>query len=169
MKSIFVYFALFTLIVPLGLFSQGNPLDSFIAEYSGKQGFYFLDLNTNMLSSICKDEPGDNSKVVHIKMISYDESQGNNLTASEIYDAFFNRFDKNKYIGLVSVKSSEEKVEIMVKKEDERVSEFIIAIREDKGMKLIAATGNFDLKDLAKLKSLHNCHGMKIIKQMCEE
>lgn len=154
------------LILPFALQSQDNPLDALMEEYKGKPGIYFLDMTTNMFLDTIEGQTG---KTLHLKMISFEDGAGTSLKAKGLYDSFFDRFDREAYTGLVEIKSTDEHVEVMVKKEPEGVSEFIIAVIEEKETTFIGATGNFDLKDLANLKALQNCRGLQVMKQLCEE
>lgn len=169
MKSIFSIIITLVVFLPGVLLAQTNPLDGFLEKYSGEKGFYYLDLNTNMFSKSCEDEAQDFEKKVNIKMLSYDETLGKGKQASDMYNVFINQFRNDDYIGLVEVRHSGENVEILVKKENKMVTEFILAMQEKESVTLVAATGNFDLKDLTKLKSLQNCKGMNILHQMCDE
>lgn len=168
MKSIFTFIAAL-LFLPAIMFAQANPLDGLLEQYSGEKGFYYLDLNTNMFLGSSEDESKEYYQKVNIKMLSYEEGQGNTKEIASLHELFFNQFDNADYIGLVDVKTSEEKVEVLIKKKDKVVTEFIFLIQEKKSITLMAAAGNFDLKDLAKLKSLQNCRGFQIMQQMCDE
>ncbi len=168
MKSKIIY--LLILIISLPFLSQGqtNPLDDMIKMYDGQEGFYFLDLKTNLMGS--KDE-GTKSydKVVNLKMISFDETENGAYKSSNLYHQFFSKVDKTQYRGLVDIKSSGDNVEMMIKKDGERVEQVIIALQEETSMTIIAASGNFDLKDLAHFKDIRQCHGMQLLQELCEE
>lgn len=156
------------LITSTGIFAQTNPLDNFINEHASEKGFQFLELKTNMIPEPEADESkGD--RTIYLKMISFREDESKNYQATDLYNDFFKKFDKDAYVGLVDIKSSGEHVEILVKKENQMVSEFIIAIREETETTLIAASGNFDLKNLANLSEFQHCRGLHVLKKLCEE
>ena len=163
------------LIVISGLFSvvlsaQSNPLDGLIAKYADMPGFYFLDMKTNMLSSAGEENvtPAER-KLISIKILSFEESSSTQFKAADIYDQFNSTIDINTYKGLVEVKSSGDKVDMMVKKDGDKLSEVIITIRENNETTFIAATGSFDLKDIAKFSDMKHCHGIETIEKLCED
>jgi hypothetical protein len=153
-------------ILPIMLQAQDHPLDALMDNYKGQPGVYFMDMTTNMFLDTLE---GKTAKTLQLKMISFEEGSGTSLKAKDLYDSFFDRIDREDYIGLVEIKSTDEHMEVMVKKEPEGVSEFIIAVIEEKETTFIGATGNFDLKDLASLKALQNCRGLKVMEQLCED
>jgi len=57
----------------------------------------------------------------------------------------------------------------MVKKNGDILSEVIIMVQEDDETTLIAASGNFDLKDLAKFGNMDKCKGLKVLSELCED
>jgi hypothetical protein len=149
-------------LLPVAGFAQNNPLNSFIKKYQDQPGFYYLDLKTNMMS----DEP---EKVINLKLLSFDEKDNSSFMAKNLYNDFFNKVDKNEYKGLVEVKSSGDNVEMLVKKEGEKISEIIIAVQGDKETVLISASGSFSMKDLGKFSNLKECKGLQVLEQLCEE
>jgi len=171
MKSIYkIIPILICAILPMVLLAQSNPLDGLMNKYSDQPGFYFLDLKTNMLSSQRDDSatvfPG---KLISIKLLTFKEGAGSQYKASVIYDQFISSLDDNVYKGLVEVKSSGDKVDMMVKKDGDKLSEIIIIIRENDETTFIAASGSFDLKDLTKFGELKNCRGLETIEKLCQE
>lgn len=168
MKKVIILAFSVLIIASTGIFAQTNPLDNFINQYSGTKGFQFLEMKTNMLPGDETDETiGD--RTLHLKMVSFKEVETSQYQSKDLYNDFFKKFDKDNYVGLVDIKSSGEHVEILVKKENQMVSEFIIAIREETETTLIAASGNFDLKNLAKLSEFQNCRGLHVLEKLCEE
>lgn len=157
------------LLIPAFLQAQSNPLDSFHKKYIGQEGFYYVDLKTNMVVGCDSVVRGEKNKEVNVKILSFKESEQSGLSSKSLYDSFVKDIDRDSYIGLIDVKSSDENVEVMVKKENKVVQEFVIIVREENELSLIAASGNFDLKDLARLKNFQNCKGLNLIEKICEE
>jgi len=158
-------------MLPGLIFSQSNPLDEMIAKYKDKEGFYYLELKTDMFNKH-KDEENKVSqqkRVINILMLSYEEGQNTSYKAKTIYKEFSREIDKDNYIGLIEVKSSGDNVEILVKEIKDIITEVIILIKEEKEAAMIAITGNFDLKDLAKFSELKKCKGLEILGKICEE
>ena len=171
MKSIYkIIPIIICAILPVFLSAQSNPLDGLIKKYSDQPGFYFLDLKTNILSSQRDDSttvyPG---KLISIKLLTFKEGAGSQNKASVIYDQFYSIIDANAYKGLVEVKSNGDKVDMMVKKDGDKLSEIVIIIKENDETTFIAASGSFDLKDLARFSEIKNCRGLETLGKLCEE
>ena len=123
-----------------------------------------------MLSTIEEGEKSRNqSEIVYLRMLTFKESENVNKEASNVYNEFLKVFDKDVYKGLIDVNSSGEKVDMMVKKEDGKVSEIIIVIFDKTETMLVSASGNFDLKKLANFKQIENCKRLGSLKQLCED
>lgn len=151
------------------LLSAQNPLDKMFEKYSGKDGFYFIDLKTNLMSP--KDDEGNKTydKVINLKMISFDAEQNKSYSTENLYEVFFSSVDKTRYKGVIDVKSSGENMEMLIRKEGDQLAEVIIAVQEENEITIIAAAGNFDMKDLSQFEQMQKCHGMQMINKLCEE
>ncbi|MCF8368395.1 MAG: DUF4252 domain-containing protein [Bacteroidales bacterium] len=167
MKKIIIIGVVLAVFIQTGI-TQNNPLDQFMTKYASDKNYKFLELKTNMIGHSKEDNTSVN-KVLRLKMITQKESGLKGNDAVNFYDEFFKTFNKKEYVGLVEVKSSGDNIEILVKNKDNFVSEFIIAINEESETTIIAASGNFDLKDLAKLSEFQNCKGLQVLDKLCEE
>lgn len=169
MKKLIVI-VLFAGIIPVLLMAQSNPLDGLMKQYADQPGFYFMDLKTNMFnpgndtSGIV--EPGE---LISIKMLSYNPGATSGLSSSDIYNQFISGIDAKSYVGLVEVKNSGDKVEMMVKKEGGKINEIIVLIQEKDEATIISASGSFDIKDISKLSEMKNCHALQTLRKLCEE
>jgi len=168
LKKIFV--VLLVIGIPIMLGAQSNPLDSYIDKYEGQDGFFFLKLETNMAGIEGEDDKdSDFNKIINLRMLSYEEGKSTKYEASEICKGFEGQVGKDDYTGIMEVKSSGDDVEMMVRKNGNILSEVIITIREEGEVTLIAASGNFDLKDLAKFNNIEKCKGLEILGKICED
>jgi hypothetical protein len=150
--------------------AQTNPLDEMIKIYADEPGFYFMEMKTNMLSSFSKDEASHSTgKIISIKMLSFKDEGSSQYNAEKIYEQFNSSVKSDAYRGLVTIKSSGDKLEMMVKKEGVQLSEIIVIVRENKEVTFIAASGSFDLKDIAKFSELKSCSGLETLQKLCEE
>jgi hypothetical protein len=163
------------LIVISGLFpviisAQTNPLDGLIKKYADQPGFYFLDMKTNLFNSGNEvNATPSTGKIMSVKILAYEEGASAQYKALDIYDQFNSSIDAGTYKGLVEIKSSGDKVDMMVKKEGDKLSEVIIIIREKNEATFIAASGSFDLKDIAKFSGMKNCRGLETLEKLCKD
>ena len=170
-NSIKISFLAFILVIPGILLAQVNPLDCYIEKYEGDPGFYYMDLKTNMFN-LNDEEKGTQStqnKIIDFKIVSFEKNENSKFDPTKIYNDFNKTINKDVYKGLVEVKSSGENINMMVKKEGDQLSEIVIIVQEKDETTLMVATGNFDLKDIAKLSELKNCKGLQALEKLCED
>jgi hypothetical protein len=157
-------------LFPVLLSAQANALDGLLNKYADQPGFYFLELKTNMFSSEQETSgsptPG---KLITVKILSYEEGSSNHSNATDVYEQLRSEINTNTYKGLIEVKSSGDKIDMMVKKDGDKLSEIIIIVRESTETTVIAASGSLDLKDIAKFSEMKNCHGLETLKKLCED
>jgi hypothetical protein len=161
---------LITGLFPALLSAQSNALDGLLSKYADQPGFYFLELKTNMFSSEQETNgsptPG---KLITVKILSYEEGSSNQSNATDVYEQLRSEIDVNTYKGLIEVKSSGDKIDMMVKKDGVKLSEIVIIVRESTETTVIAASGSLDLKDIAKFSEMKNCHSLETLKKLCED
>ena len=161
MKTI-LYFLLFCVVIPAGTFAQSDQLNRMIHKYKSVEGFRYLDVNTNMISA-------ETDKVVNLKLISFDAEKNTSFVSDNLRDEFYKGFNEKEFKGLVEVKSSGDNVEMMVKKEGDKVSHIIISVLGESETVFISVSGNMTMKDLGKFSDFENCHGLQVLEQLCEE
>lgn len=168
-NSVKIAMLVFIITIPAILFAQVNPLDSYINQYEGTPGFYYMDMKTNMFNFNEDDgSPKTSDDVIDFKVVSFEQIKNVTFDAKKIYEDFSKTMNKDVYKGLVEVKSSGENVDMLVKKQGDKISEIVVIVREKDDTTLMVATGNFDLKDIAKLSELKNCKGLQTLEKLCE-
>lgn len=170
-KTIKISILALIISLPVILFAQSNPLDSYISQYEGTPGFYYMDMKTNMFSfdENEQDSPKTESNVIDFKIVSFEKTEKAKFDPANIYKNFSKTLNADSYRGLVTVKSSGENVEMLVKKEGNQIAEIVIIVQEKDETILMVATGNFDLKDIAKLRNLKDCKGLEALEKLCED
>lgn len=160
-----------SLLVPVILFAQVNPLNSYIDQYKGTPGFYYMDMQTNMFNVDDEEEGSQKSsdETIDFKIISFEKNENATFDPAKIYSDFSKALNKDDYKGLVEVKSSGENVNMMVKKQGKQIAEIIITVQEEDETTIMVASGNFDLKDIAKLSELKSCKGLQALEKLCED
>ena len=170
-NSIKISFLALIIAIPGILLAQVNPLDSYIEKYEGDPGFYYMDLKTNMFNF--EDEkmetPTNRTDIIDFKIVSFEKKENSKFDPNKIYNDFNKTLNKDVYKGLVEVKSSGKNINLMVKKEGDQLTEIVIIVQEKEETTLIVATGNFDLKDIAKLSKLKDCKGFQTLEKLCKD
>jgi len=168
-NSVKIAMLVFIITIPTILFAQVHPLDSYINQYDGTPGFYYMDMKTNMFNFNEDDgSPKTSDNMIDFKIVSFEQTKNATFNADKIYNNFSKSLNKDVYKGLVEVKSNGENVDMLVKKQGNQISEIVVIVREKDETTLMVATGNFDLKDIAKLSELKNCKGLQTLEKLCE-
>lgn len=169
-NSVKIVMLMLIVTIPAILMAQLNPLDSYIAQYKGTPGFYYMEMKTNMFNF---DEESGSQKssdnVIDFKIVSFEKTNNATFDPVKIYDDFSKTLNKNVYKGLVDVKSNGENVNMMIKKQGDQIAEIIITVQEKDETTILVATGSFDLKDITKLSELKNCKGLQTLGKLCED
>jgi hypothetical protein len=148
-----------------------NPLDGLMKQYTGQTGFYFMEMKTHMFG-LANDDAGSNStgQSISINVLSFREEENSAVKAGDIYNQFKSGIDVDSYKGLAELKSSGDKVEMMIRKKGQgEISDIIIIINEKDEAIILSATGTFNLNDISRLSKMKNCHGLEILNQLCQE
>jgi len=169
--SVKISFITLIIAIPGILLAQDNPLDRYIEKYDGDPGFYYMDLKTNMFNFNDEDKGSQTTqnKIIDFKIVSFEKKDNSKFDPAKIYNDFTKTLNKDIYKGLVEVKSSGENVNMVVKKQGNQIAEIIITVQEKDETTLMVATGNFDLKDVAKLSDVKNCKGLQTLEKLCED
>lgn len=165
MKKVFLISALISVLGLLNGFGQNAAINKMISDHKGEAGVWYLQLTTNL-----QGQDSENvNEALELRLISFDQKQNASLKADNLMKNFFRSVDRSEYKGLVDVKSSGDQVEIMVKKNSDKIEEMILAVEEEDGATFISAYGNFDLKDLLKMAGDSKCKSLEVLELLCEE
>ncbi|MBN2175046.1 MAG: DUF4252 domain-containing protein [Bacteroidales bacterium] len=148
-------------------FGQSHPLDKTILKYKHEPGFYYLTAETNMM---CPDSLQDHKDwIINLKLVRIDMEEVINGKLSGFIDDFMNQATKSDYIELMKISSNSGQVQMLARKNEGKISEFVLSANEHKETTLIVATGNFDMMDLLSLSSLKNCKGFNLLNHFCRD
>ncbi len=152
-------------ILPGFLTAQSDPLDKLLNKYGDKPGFRYAEMETNMLS--CSSENSSND--LEVKFISFKQDSTTDYNVSEIYNLFSDRIKSQSYEALAIVKSSGNNVEMLVKRKGPVISGFVVMMAEENRTLFLSTSGEFNLKDIARLKELIKSKFPEMIDKFCRD
>ena len=152
------------MLVPAMLMAKNHPLDKLIEKYSGKDGFSIVNINEDMLDMLPLDIGGNKSVDIHgmvqnidgVKIISYDPSEVKTGKKIDFYDEVIKTVPLKQYKELMTIEEKDQKVKFLVKKEKEKIKEFIMLTKDGDEVTIIWISGDdIDLNMLSRLSPRH--------------
>lgn len=162
-----VNFLIFTAIItifPGMIWAQSNPLDKLIDKYSGKDGFRYIEMETNILNFSEKESNPESD----VKVIYFGQDSTTKFDISLIYDKFTSRIKSRDFEDIAVVFMKGTKAELLIKREGSEISGLIVILKKKGHLMIFGASGIFDLNDLSRLKELKDWKGLKMFKKFCE-
>jgi len=146
-------------LVPAFLFAQNSAVEKLFKKYGGLDGFTTITINSGLLKMAAQftDEDEDLeilNQINAIKILVQEDG-----TADNFYEEIMSKLKRGSYEELMTVNSDDEDVIFLIKKDNDRVSEFLLIASSDEENVLVYISGNLKMKDLAKLGSSINMDG----------
>jgi len=156
------------LVFPLIANSQNSELTSYIEKYSGKEGYtsvyitkYMFEIFAKINSENEQDEFTEIVKNLESINILVDETENSTLATDVV-----NSLKSNLYKELMTVKESDETVNIYIKEADNVISELILVVTESTETVVLSIAGIIDLKNIAKLSKSMDINGIEHLEEI---
>ena len=143
-------------LVPAFVLAQNSAVDKLFKKYGGQKGFTTININSGLLKFAAQmTEEEEDLDVLNsintIKILAQEDGE-----ASNFYDEVMGTLKRNDYEELMTVNSDDGDVIFLVKKNKERISEFILVAGGDDENVLIYIGGDMSMKDLTSLSKSIN-------------
>jgi len=141
-------------------------------KYNGKEGFTSVNISKELFSMMAQmnvetDEDDDAAEMIEamgkldfIRILMLDKSETSNKEFSKFRDEI-SSFNLKGYTELMNVKENGDNVKIMVKKEGEIFSEWLLLIDQDDEVGFISISGNIDMETMSKFSKVMKMKGME--------
>lgn len=147
------------MILSYSLSAQNKAVDGVINKYSDADGFKAVSINDpgNM---IAKNESGNNAEVAKnmldgiktIKSLSYKPVSDK---VSELGKSFNNELEKfnpgDGFVEIMSLTEGKSKIKSLIRKNGEKVTEFVMIVSSDNESTLIWLNGDINLKNVSNI------------------
>lgn len=146
-------------LAPAFLFAQNSAVEKLFKKYGGQDGFTTITINSGLLRMAAQFTDGDEDLEVlnHINTIKILVQEDG--VADNFYEEIMGELKRNSYEELMTINSDDEDIIFLIKKDDDRISEFLLIVSGDNENVLIYIGGDLRMKDLAKLGSSINMDG----------
>lgn len=165
MKSKKLICLLSVLVVPAFLLAQSDPLDKLLNKYGDKPGFRYAEMETNMLACGSENSSGD----LEVKFISYHQDSTSGYLVSEIYNVFSKKIKSQDYEPLAILKRNGNKAEMMINRQGPVISGIVVMMMAENHALFLSATGEFNLKEIVRLKDIIESKVPEIMNKFCRD
>jgi hypothetical protein len=147
-------------LFPVLAIAQNSAVDKVFNKYENRDGFTVVTISKGLLKLAADMDDEDQeakeflNRIHSIKILATEDHSDVNL-----YDEVLSSLDKRDYEELMTVKSSDEDVLMLIKKDGDLIEELILLVggREDNAMVYIS--GRMSMKDMAKISKSINIEG----------
>jgi hypothetical protein len=165
MKNLVFGFAAIVLSIHI---SAQDPVNDVFDQYAGKEGFTTVNITGELFKMLvemdksCKHQNNLSTQINEIKILAQEE--GFNSDAN-FHELIFNKINRNAYKELLTVRESNEKVNILAKEEQGIITEFLLIVSGDENV-LISIKGKILLNELDDLAESVDLKGFEMLKML---
>lgn len=144
-------------LFPVLAIAQNSAVDQIFKKYENRDGFTVVTISQGLLKMAADIDDEDQeakeflNRINSIKILASEDESNVNL-----YDEVLSSLNKKDYEELMTVKSSDEDVLMLAKKDGDVVQELILLVGGKEDNALVYISGRMSMKDMAKIsKSVH--------------
>jgi len=148
--------------------SAQDPVNDVFDQYAGKEGFTTVNITGELFKMLvemdksCKQHKNLSTQINEIKILAQEEGFSSDANFHEL---IFNKMNRNDYKELLTVRESNEKVNILAKEEQGVITEFLLIVSGDENV-LISIKGNIVLNELDDLAESLDMKGFEMLKML---
>ena len=163
MKNLVLGFAVIVFTIHT---SAQDAVNDVFDQFAGKEGFTTVNITGEMLNMMVEMDKchgrQDNlsTKINEIKILVQEEGSGVNF-----HELIYDQINRNEYKELMTVKESNESVNMLAKELNGTITEFLLIVSGDENV-LISIKGNILLDELGNLAESINMEGLDILKML---
>ncbi|MBI9035855.1 MAG: DUF4252 domain-containing protein [Bacteroidales bacterium] len=149
-----------------------SAMDELYEKYAGKKGFTSVNISKEMFQLFSQLEvKGDgveearqlSDKMDGMKILTYTPSKGE-IENFDFYAEIIRIFPVKEYVELMRVKEEGEEVQILIKKDGEKIADFLLIAKEANEIVVMNITGMLTMEDINKVSSQMNIEVMEDLK-----
>ena len=165
MKNVVFGFA--AIMLSIHVLAQ-DPVNDVFDQYAGKEGFTTVNITGELFRMLvemdksCKHQKNLATEINEIKILAQEEGFN---TDANFHELIFNKINRNAYKELLTVRESNEKVNILAKEEQGIITEFLLIVSGDENV-LISIKGKIVLNELDDLAESVDLKGFEMLKML---
>ena len=143
-----------------------SSIDKLFDKYQGKDGFVTLTINGNLLKYLAEVDESDDDLLKHANKFSTIRilvQEDDEMKIENFYDMVIDEVNRSGYEEMVTIKSSDEDLKILVKADGRLFKEFLLIAGGDDNA-IIQIKGSMTLDDVKEMStSFKDGHGIGAI------
>lgn len=144
------------------VFAQSS-IDKLFNKYQGKDGFVTITINGNLLKFLAEIDDSDDDFLKHANKFSSIRilvQEDADIETDNFYDMVINEVNRSGYEEMITIKSSDEDIKILVKADGKVFTEFLLIVGGDDNA-IIQIKGNMTFDDVKEMStSFKDGHGI---------
>lgn len=160
-------------LLPLISVAQDSKLNEIFNKYSGKNGYTSVHITSYMFELFSKladdDEELENvtKGLDAIKILSVSDGLSSDLR-QKFYNDISQALESNYYNDFMIVKDGDQEVTFKVRDEGDKITEFVMLVKDPVEPVLMFLTGDIDLKQIAKMSKTMDIKGFEYLDKVEE-
>ncbi|HJX71943.1 MAG TPA: DUF4252 domain-containing protein [Bacteroidales bacterium] len=148
--------------------SAQDPIHDVFNQYAGKEGFTTVNITGELLNMMiamdesCKHQKDLSTRIHEIKILAQEEGFNSGVNFHEL---IYNKINRNDYKDLLTVRESDENVNILAKESEGIITEFLLIVSGDENV-LISIKGDIVLNELGDLAESIDMEGFEMLKML---
>jgi hypothetical protein len=148
--------------------SAQDPVQDVFNRYAGKEGFTTVNITGEMLKMLFEIDKGCNHRHDHstrineIRILAQEEGFETDV---DFHELIYDKINRNEYKELMTVRESDEKVNILAKENQGIITDFLLVVSGDENV-LISIKGNIVLNELDDLSESFDMKGFEMLKML---
>ncbi len=155
--------------LPLTIFAQESKLNQLFDKYSGQEGYTSVYITSYMFELFAKvSEEADVESVTKgmkgIKILTI--SDASNAQKESFYNDVINSIKSDAYKDFMIVKDGGQEIKFIVREEGEKITEFVMIVKDPQEPVLLFIEGDIDLAQVAKMSKTMDVKGFEHLEKV---
>ncbi len=148
-------------------FAQADPVGDVFSRYANKEGFTVVDISGDLFNMIAKVDREDEGlkdlagNITELRILVNEDNKDKDFPG--FYELLYDKLDKSAYKELLTVKESDQNVNLMVREDGGYIAEMLMIVSGDDNV-LMRVKGHFKMSDLAGLAGSMHMDGLENLK-----
>jgi hypothetical protein len=148
--------------------SAQDPVNEVFNQFAGKEGFTTVNITGELFKMLvdmdksCKHEKNLSTRINEIKILAQEEGFS---TGANFHELIYSKLDRKDFKELLTVRESDENVNILAREENGIITEFLLIASGDDNV-LISIKGNIVLNELDDMAESIDMKGFEMLKML---
>lgn len=152
--------------------AQNNAIDKYFQKYADDESFtsvYISEYMFSLFADVDSDNPEDEEIMSILKDLRGLQVLTTEKNGMARYEEALKLINKTEYKVLMKVKEEDSKIQFLLKKEKEKITELLLLVGGEDEFVLLSIVGNIALDKISKLAKQMDIKGLKHLDKVKEQ